>query len=139
MRVVLDTNVLIAALLFRKRLGWLTLAMDRGMLIPCFCVTTFQELNGVLRYPKFRKAFAAAGVTAEQVTEALAAQSIMVADPNVIPTAALDIPDNYILATGILADATYIVTGDKPLLSVQEFHGIPIITPRTLLQKIGTP
>lgn len=130
MRVVLDTNVLVAALLFRKRLGSLGIAIDRGICVPCFCVTTFQELLRVLQYPKFAKAFAVAGLTADQITKAVSVKSIIVADPITIPDIAPDVPDNYILATGALANAECIVSGDRALLNLKAFHGIPIVSPQ---------
>ncbi len=130
MRVVLDTNVLVAALLFRKRLGLFGVAIDRGTCVPCFCVTTFQELLRVLQYPKFAKAFAAAGLTADQITKALSVKSVIVADPITIPDIAPDAPDNYILATGALANAECIVSGDRALLDLKAFHGISIVSPQ---------
>ena len=57
MRVVLDTNVVLSALVFgggaagRLRLGW-----QQGTFVPLASTATVQELVRVLAYPKFRLA-----------------------------------------------------------------------------------
>jgi len=53
-RVVLDTNTLVSALLFRGRLSWLREAWQRGQVRPILCHATASELLRVLAYPKFR-------------------------------------------------------------------------------------
>ena len=55
LRVVLDTNTLVSALLLRNgRLTWLRLAWQREELVPLVCNRTVSELLRVLSYPKFR-------------------------------------------------------------------------------------
>ncbi len=53
MRVVLDTNVVISALVFGSRLSWLRHACAAGTIRPIICRETVQELLRVLAYPKF--------------------------------------------------------------------------------------
>ena len=55
LRVVLDTNVLVSALLFSTgRLAWLREAWQQGAVVPLLGRETAEELLRVLRYPKFR-------------------------------------------------------------------------------------
>jgi len=55
MRVVLDTNTLVSALVFnRGRWAWLREAWKTGSLVPLLCTDTAKELIRVLAYPKFR-------------------------------------------------------------------------------------
>ncbi len=54
MRAVFDTNVVISALIFGRRLAWLRNAWARGALVPVVCRETTDELLRVLGYPKFR-------------------------------------------------------------------------------------
>lgn len=43
--------------------------------------------------------------------------------------------DNMIIATAIAANAEVIVTGDRDLLVLQEYRGIPILTAREFLER----
>jgi putative PIN family toxin of toxin-antitoxin system len=47
-----------------------------------------------------------------------------------------DDEDDLILATAVAADADYLVTGDKGLLALGEFRGIPIVSPREFLVRL---
>ena len=54
-RVVLDTNVVVSALLFTSgRLAWVRRAWQHQRLRPLVCRETANELLRVLTYPKFR-------------------------------------------------------------------------------------
>jgi uncharacterized protein len=54
-RVVLDTNVALSALVFRgSAAGQLRLAWQNGLIMPLASIHTAQELIRVLAYPKFR-------------------------------------------------------------------------------------
>ena len=48
-----------------------------------------------------------------------------------------DRPDNKFLACAIAAQASFIISGDKHLLKLKEFQGIPIVSPREFLKIIG--
>jgi putative PIN family toxin of toxin-antitoxin system len=52
-RVVLDTNVLISALLFKGELSKIVRLWQTGKIIPVVSKETFEELRTVLEYPKF--------------------------------------------------------------------------------------
>ena len=52
-RVVLDTNVLVSALLFTGKLSKIVDLWQRGKMIPLISRETFGELRAVLEYPKF--------------------------------------------------------------------------------------
>lgn len=54
-RVVLDTNVVLSALLFTSgRLAWIRRAWQREQVQPLVCKETASELLRVLAYPKFK-------------------------------------------------------------------------------------
>ena len=54
MRAVLDSNVVLSALVFGRRLFWLRRAWASGAVTPIACRETVTELLRVLAYPKFR-------------------------------------------------------------------------------------
>jgi len=55
LRVVLDTNIILSALLFKKgRLSWIRAAWQDRRITPVLCKHTAAELMRVLAYPKFK-------------------------------------------------------------------------------------
>jgi putative PIN family toxin of toxin-antitoxin system len=52
-RVVLDTNVLISALVFKGDLTKIAVLWQKSKIIPLISKETFDELRTVLEYPKF--------------------------------------------------------------------------------------
>ncbi|MGI8783419.1 MAG: putative toxin-antitoxin system toxin component, PIN family [Acidobacteriota bacterium] len=55
MRVVLDTNTVLSALLFpRGRLSWISHLWTAGRILPLVCSMTARELIDVLAYQKFK-------------------------------------------------------------------------------------
>jgi putative PIN family toxin of toxin-antitoxin system len=49
-----------------------------------------------------------------------------------------DPEDDYVLATGRLAQADYLVTGDRRLLELGQFEGMKIVTPRQFVEILTT-
>jgi len=134
MRIVLDTNVLISAFLFEKRLGKIVKLIEQGGITPCFLITTFQEFRRVLAYEKFKPLLETAHTSVGEIIERLYAHSVILEDPEIIPDATADAPDNYILAAAQSANAQCVVTGDKLLLALKRFNKIPIIKPEQFLR-----
>lgn len=127
-RVVLDTNIVVSALLFGGgRLAWLREAWQAGHFIPLVGHDTAKELIRVLGYPKFKL------TRAEQ--EALLADFLPFADvvaggtpPNDLP-AVRDPYDVMFLALARHANADVLVSGDADLQAVRDgLVGIPILT-----------
>lgn len=129
LRVVLDTNVVLSALLFaRGRLAWLRPAWQAGLLVPLASRDTLDELVRVLAYPKFGlsqgEVMALLGeyVPFVDVVEAHEGRS----DP--LPRAP-DPDDQKFLALAAAGGATHLVTGDHGLLAVTPPAGLALLTP----------
>jgi putative PIN family toxin of toxin-antitoxin system len=129
--IVLDTNVLISALLFhgppRRVLELAVTGRARLVVSP----SLVEELQGVLTRPKF-------GLTAEQVTTIVAqvVQTATVVRPRrSIEVCTEDPDDNIVLECAAEAQASTIVTGDNHLLRLKSFEGIRIVTPQLLLEE----
>ncbi|MCX7232394.1 MAG: putative toxin-antitoxin system toxin component, PIN family [Burkholderiales bacterium] len=140
LRVVLDTNVVLSALVFGGgQAGQLRRAWQAGAFVPLVSAVTVQELVRVLAYPKFALA------RAEQ-DELLAdflpyAQTVrMPQPPPPVPDCRdpLDVP---FLQLAVAGQAQRLVSGDKDLLAVaQAFHqatGCRITTLSALLSEIA--
>ncbi len=134
MRIVLDTNVLVSAFLFEKRLGKIAKLIEQGDITPCFLVYTLYELKTVLQYEKFAPVLKRINMTAEEIVEHLSNHSLVLADPKEIPQIVRHLGDNYVLAAGITVHADYIVTGDAELLEFKSFQNIPIVIPQKFLE-----
>lgn len=90
------------------------------------------ELSGAVEYPRVRKASAWPERRRDELLHRISEQTIVVA-PGVEITASRDPDDNRVLEAAIAGQADAIVTGDRDLLSLGEFEGIPIISPAQLL------
>ena len=133
-RVVLDTNVVLSALVFRGgAAGQVRLAWQRGLLLPLASAATVQELVRVLAYPKFRLS------QAEQ--DELLADYLPYAEvvripqpPPTVPECrdALDLPFLHLAVAGT---AQLLVSGDRDLLVIAtEFernNACPIVSLET--------
>ena len=133
-RVVLDTNVVLSALVFRGgTAGQVRLAWQRGLLFPLASAATVQELVRVLAYPKFRLS------PAEQ-DELLAdylpyAETVRIPQPPpTVPECrdALDLPFLHLAVAGT---AQVLISGDRDLLVIAtEFernNACPIVSLET--------
>ena len=56
-----------------------------------------------------------------------------------MPSSLRDPDDLHVLVGAVGADADAIVTGDDDLLSLKIFEGIPILTVRQALERLGIP
>ncbi len=133
MRAIVDTNLLIAALLWRgpphrlleqARSGTLTLVSSPALLA---------ELQDVLAREKFRAIFARAGLAREQAFEQLQQLIVLVEAPPLAVPVCRDPDDDQVLAVARAAHADSIITGDHDLLTLGAFQGIPIRTARAVL------
>lgn len=133
---MLDTNILVSAFLFEKRLGKIVKLIEQGKITPCFIFYTLDEFKRVLSYEKFETLFLNARFSISEIIESVQDKSESLGNPKIVPDIIPDNnPDNYILAAAALAESECIVTGDKLLLSLKEFKNIPIITPQDFLKK----
>ena len=132
MRLVVDTNILISALLAGTSLpAQLILLWREGRFDLLTSAAQLDELRRVTRYPKIR----------ERLTSALAGRLINdIRDLAVllpllpVVTASPDPDDNYLLAMAAAGSADFLVTGDKrDLLALRLFEGTKIITVRDFL------
>ena len=132
MRLVVDTNILISALLVEKSLSaHLIVLWRQGRFDLLTSAEQLDKLMRVTRYPKIRErlAPALAGRLINELRDiALALKKL----PTV--TACQDPYDNYLLAMAVAGSAHFLVTGDKrDLLGLKLHEGTKIVTVRDFL------
>lgn len=127
MRLVLDTNVVVAALLWSGPPRQL-LQAARERRVELFTSTPLlAELTDVLARTKFAPKIAASLLSADELVERYAALATVVR-PATIPRTAPDPDDDLVIATALAAKAELVVTGDHALLTVADHQGVRIVT-----------
>ena len=123
-RVVLDTNVLISALLFRGGLSKIVGLWQKGKIIPVISKETFSELVTVLEYPKF-------SLTQEETDSIIKCEILpyfeIVEVVKDVEGICRDPEDDKFISCAISGSADYIVSGDRDLFDLKKYKSIKII------------
>lgn len=131
-RVVVDTNVLVSALI-GKRLRRLIELLAQNRFILVFSKETYDELFYVLARPKFKKYFSSSEFS--QFRELLSLHSIFV-HPAQTYHDCRDLKDNKFLECAMVFPVEYIVSGDEDLLVLHPYNSIPVISPYDFIQML---
>jgi putative PIN family toxin of toxin-antitoxin system len=136
MRIVADTNTVLSGLLWQgppRRL--MDLARQR-VFTPCISATLLAELAEVIARDKFAQRVLAAGLSAADLVQDYT-RLAQIVEPQPLPApASRDPDDDHVLACALAAQANLIVSGDRDLLDLNEYHGIPILTTTVALQRL---
>ena len=141
MRIVLDTNILVSALIKKEGPpGRLLEAVRNGRFTLVTSDYQIGELRRVLLRRKFRPRISLADV--EEIFKFLKATAVFATDlPNI--DVSPHPKDNPILATGVAGRVDMIVSGDKRhMLALGHIEEIPIVSPHEAvrqLQQAATP
>ncbi len=133
-RLVLDTNVLVSALLFPAgTVSWLRDSWQAQAVVPLASRETIAELIRVLFYPKFR-------LTDDEREDLLAdylpwCETVSVSEPPAIPECR-DPFDRPFLELALVGQADALVTGDRDLLALAPVFSVPILTPHELKERV---
>lgn len=132
-RVVLDTSVLISALLFKGELSRLVVQWQMGVFIPVISKETFEELEAVLGYPKFRLSNEEKRLILRE--EILPFFEVMEVREKV-KGICRDPADDKFISCAVSAGADFIVTGDKDLMAVRRYRSVKIVSASDFLKMI---
>lgn len=122
MKAVFDTNIFISAFVVPGSQGEKAFLLARQK--RCKLYTSVPILTETAN--KLREKF---DQSDQDIKEALkmVSRSAEVLKPSIKLDVLEDIPDNRILECGVEAEADVIVTGDRHLLKLKKFQGIPIV------------
>lgn len=129
-RAVLDTNIVISAVLLPHSMS--RQALDRVLEYGTVLISaaTGAELNNVLHRPRFNKY-----LQEEERMEFLATllQEAELVEVTDVVTACRDPKDDKFLELAVSGRATHIISGDNDLLVLHPFRGIVILTPQAFV------
>lgn len=133
-RVVLDTNVVLSALVFSQgSLAWVREAWQNGLLLPLASRDTVAELLRSLAYPKFK-------LLPEDQEDLLAeylpwCETVMVPRSIRVPRCR-DPHDEAFLRLARTAKADFLVTGDDDLVALSSNFEVQIVRPAQLRDQL---
>ncbi|MSO99540.1 MAG: putative toxin-antitoxin system toxin component, PIN family [Acetobacteraceae bacterium] len=138
MRVVLDTNVVVSALIWGgKPWDLVQLAIDGGIELYTSPVL-LDELHEVLSRENLRSRLGPEYESVDEAVTRYGALTISVSPtstPRVVPR---DADDDHVVAAAVAGGADLIVSGDRDLLTMGAYGAIRIVTPTEALQLIAT-
>lgn len=138
MKVVVDTNILISAIIKPDgAVGPVLILLRDGRYTILHAQSLLNELVDVLNRPRIRHKYR---LTDEDIGTVIAL--ILLRGEAVHPqrevTVCRDPRDDKFLEAAIAGNADTIVSGDSDVLSLNPFEGIPIISPRDFLDLLDS-
>jgi putative PIN family toxin of toxin-antitoxin system len=128
MRLVLDTNVLVAAFISHGACHEL---LEH-------CVLHHEIVLSTAILDEFRRTLTRKfGFTSDEVGEAvrlLRSRAVLVQPAQPARRICRDADDDWVLATALSGDCRCLVTGDEDLLELREYQGISIVSPGAFWQ-----
>ena len=124
--VLLDTNILVSALLFGGNSQTVLEDVLTKQLVGIISPILLAELSGVLS-KKFPQVNSAAYIRKVK-------NSFLVVNPSLTISIQKDDPDNRVLEAAITGRCNYIITGDKELLGLGKYKYIKIVSPAQFLE-----
>ncbi len=137
MRVVVDTGVLISALIQpRGTIGEVLRALRDGRFTVVYSTAMMVEIIEVLGRPKIRLKY---HVQPEEITALINLMRLRgeLVIPQQVVTACRDPKDNKFLEAALAGEASYLTTGDEDLLILHPFEGVEILRPAEFLAKLA--
>ena len=140
-RAVLDINVMVSALILSRGIPytiWLAWQAQQFELISSDGILI--ELQEKLELPKISERYAISPQDISAILNLLRSQARLIQVPiSEQRPVTIDPEDNLVLATGRLAQAEYLVTGDRGLLDLVEYEGMKIVSPREFVELLRSP
>jgi uncharacterized protein len=138
-RIVLDTNVVISALLWRGTPHQLLGALATHPTTQLFSSPKLlEELSNVLSRPGASKQLAIVGKSARDVL-ADYLEVVELVEPVDLPRIARDPDDDHVLACALAARADVIVSGDRDLLDLGTYQSIQVVSSADAALRLMAP
>jgi putative PIN family toxin of toxin-antitoxin system len=137
-KLVVDTNTLLSGALWQGPPARLLSAALAGHAQVFLSLTMLLEFRETLQRPRFAQRLTGKGETPDTLMNRFRATCHEAVPARIIPPAELrDADDLHVLAAAVGVQADAIVTGDKDLLTMKSFAGIPILNAAEALRLMG--
>jgi uncharacterized protein len=136
-RLVLDSNTALSALIWQGVPGQLIKAARHGEIELFSSTPLLAELYGVITRDKFTKNLELRGLNAQVLFAGYASLVHTVEPAHISPTITRDPSDDAVLACALAARADFIISGDAHLLDLKQFQSIPTLTATQALSTLG--
>lgn len=130
-KVVLDTNVLVSAVIFGGKPDQILNLAREGKIQLFISPAILAEFGGILLSKFHFSPEMAAGAVVE-----IGFLSTMIKPKQRLKVIQQDEPDNRVLECALAAKANYIISGDRHLLALHTFRGMQVVDPAGFLQEI---
>ena len=137
MRLVLDTNVLIAGLLWHGPPRQLIDHILAGNCTAFTCLQLQTELYEVLSRPKFSHRLTIVGKDTMRIVGQFARLARWMPVPDIVPRICRDPADDFILECARMANADALVSGDLDLLVLGKHHNVRILRPAEVVRALA--
>lgn len=137
MRFVLDTNVVVSAVIWGGLPYRLLQAATDGDIELYTSLALLAELRAVLSREHLASRLVREQASVDEAISFYGDLAISVSPLDVPLAVPRDADDDQVVAAAVAASANAIVTGDVDLLSMRSYRGIPIITAAQAVQQIG--
>ncbi len=136
-RIVLDTNVVVSALIWGGTPYKLIEAAVAGDLVLCTSPALLAELLAVLTREHLGSRLQRQRASVDEAVTLYAAMAVCVSPttiPRVVPG---DADDDQVIAAAVAAGADLLVSGDRHLLRLGSHQNIRIVTPAVAVRVLG--
>jgi uncharacterized protein len=135
MRVVIDTNVWLSALLWGGQPNLIIQLVEKKQIQAISSENILIELTDILQKPKLQKRLDQLKVSAEEVVIIAKRLMTLIVIKEVTIPELRDPKDQMVLATAIAGDAQVVISGDKDLLVLHPYGNISILLPQEFLSR----
>lgn len=136
MKIVLDNNVFISATFWHGPPHQILQLAEAKKLKIYATSEILDELFGVLKRKKFDYLFEEGRTSREEVFQKWG-KIVYLCQPSIKVEGIVDDPkDNKFLSCALACGANFIISGDKHLLDLKEFRGIPILKPQGSIEYV---
>ncbi len=136
MRVVVDTNVMISAVLWLGTPHRIIELAERNRLVICMTQAMLDELREVLSRQKFKSHLEMRRTSTEEILSALIPLIELYAPTKLTNLRLSDPDDEMFVACAVSANADYIVSGDDHLLRMKQYGKIKILNPSSFVHAV---
>lgn len=138
LRAVVDTSVLVSSVMVPK--GVPAQVIDAWRALRFVLVTSpaiIAEARHTLGYPRIRKKYPFTDAEVTRFLAALEVEAVVTSwEPGASEARLRDPNDEMVLSCSLAGSASYVVSSDQDPLTVGEYRGVRVVTPRQFLVRL---